>query len=70
MKVQATVVLTFQARSLGDAGTLLDDVLERARERDDVNVGQVEVLTPPGDRIVTLPAVPSGPPRGTVANGG
>jgi hypothetical protein len=57
MKVQATVMLSFQAKTFEDAGTLLDDVLAGARERDDVDVGQVEVMTPPGDHLVTLPPV-------------
>jgi transposase-like protein len=57
MKVQATVVRTFQAKSLAEAGAVLDDVLARARERDDVDVGRVEILSPPGDRAVTLPPV-------------
>jgi hypothetical protein len=57
MKVQATVTLRFQAKTLADAGAVLDDVLGRARERDDVDVGRVEVLTPPGDSAVTLPPV-------------
>jgi hypothetical protein len=46
MKVQATVVRTFQAKSLAEAGAVLDDVLARARERDDVDVGRVEILSP------------------------
>jgi hypothetical protein len=37
MKVQATVVLSFQAKSLAEAGAVLDDVLGRARERNDVS---------------------------------
>ena len=57
MKVQATVTLEFQAPTLADAGAVLDDVLRRARERDDVGVGRVEVVTPPGDSAVTLPPV-------------
>jgi hypothetical protein len=57
MKVQATVLLTFQAKSLADAGAVLDDVLVRARERDDVDVGRVEVASPPAERVVTLPPV-------------
>ena len=57
MKVQATELLSFQATSLADAGAVLDDVLARARERDDVDVGSVELVTPPGDRTVTLPPV-------------
>jgi len=76
MKVQATVLLTFQARSHAEAGAVLDDVLAPARERDDVDVGRVEVVSPPGDRAVTLPPLPAAaghaprvPPPGTVGNG-
>ena len=57
MKVQATVLLNFQAKTLADAGAVLDDVLARARERNDVDVGQVDFVSPPGDRGVTLPPI-------------
>jgi hypothetical protein len=57
MKAQATVVLTFQAKTLAEAGAVLDDVLGRARDRDDVDVGHVELVCPPGDHLVTLPPV-------------
>jgi hypothetical protein len=57
MKVQATVLLSFQAATLEDAGALLDDLLERARQREDVDVGHVDFSTPPGDRLVTLPPI-------------
>jgi hypothetical protein len=57
MKVQANVLLSFQAKTFAEVGALLDDVLERARERDDVDVGRVELASPPGDRAVTLPPV-------------
>jgi hypothetical protein len=57
MQVQAAVVLKFQAGSLSAAGTILDDVLARAQERDDVDVGQVTVTTPPGAVPVSLPPV-------------
>jgi hypothetical protein len=57
MKVQATVIIKFQAASLSEAGALLDDVLSRAHERDDVEVDQVTLTTPPGATPVTLPAV-------------
>jgi hypothetical protein len=57
MKVQATVLLSFQAKTFEEAGALLDDVLGPARERDDVDVGRVDFASPPGDRIVTLPPV-------------
>jgi hypothetical protein len=69
MKVEATVVLRLQASSLADAGAVLDDVLGRARERSDIEVGPVSVVTPPGGTPVSLPAVstpgevPSGVPR-------
>jgi hypothetical protein len=76
MKVQASVVLRFQAKTLTEAGAVLDDVLARARAREDVDVAAVELTSPPGDRLVTLPPVP-GPghaaPRvpftGNVGNG-
>jgi len=57
MKVQASVVLTFQAKTLTEAGAVLDDVLARARARDEVDVAAVELTSPPGDRLVTLPPV-------------
>jgi hypothetical protein len=66
MKVQATVLLSFQAKTFEEVGSLLDDVLGRARERDDVEIGRVDVTSPPGDRIVTLPPVSTpagGPPH-------
>jgi hypothetical protein len=77
MKVQATVVLTFQAKSLEQAGAVLDDVLARARAPEDVEVGRVEVVSPPGDRAVTLPPLPAStghaprvPPPGMQGMGG
>jgi hypothetical protein len=75
MKVQATVVLSFQAKTLTDAGAVLDDVLMRARDREDVDVAAVELISPPGDRLVTLPppgaghAAPGMPFTHNVANG-
>jgi hypothetical protein len=57
MKVRATIVLSFQAKTLTEAGALVEDVLARARERDDVDVAAVEVTSPPGDQPVTLPPV-------------
>jgi hypothetical protein len=76
MKVQATLVLTFQATSLERAGALLDDVIAHARERGDTDVSHIEVVSPPGDRAVTLPPLPAAtgyaprvPPPRTVGNG-
>jgi len=59
MKIQATVVLRFQAKTLTEAGAVLDDVLVRAREREEVDLAAVEMTTPPGDRLVTLPSMPA-----------
>jgi hypothetical protein len=62
MKVEATVHVSFQARTLEEAGAVLDDVLTRARERADVDVSRVEVVSPPGGgTAVTLP--PPSPAR-------
>jgi hypothetical protein len=76
MKVQASIVLSFQAKTLTEAGAVLDDVMGRARERQDVDVAAVELISPPGDRQVTLPpvpgpghAVPRVPFTGSVGNG-
>jgi hypothetical protein len=72
MKVEATVVFKFQAGSLSEAGSVLDDVLARAAERDDVDVAQVAVTTPPAATPVSLPAVstPGGYPPGVPHRGG
>jgi hypothetical protein len=58
MKVEARVVFKFQAGSLSEAGSVLDDLLERAGERADVDVVQVVVTTPSAATPVSLPAVP------------
>ena len=57
MKVQASIVLSFQAKTLTGAGAVLDDVLARARDREDVDLAAVELISPPGDRQVTLPPI-------------
>ena len=59
MKVQATIVLSFQAKTLTEAGALVDDVLARAREREDVDVAAVERTSPPRARLVPLPPGPA-----------
>jgi hypothetical protein len=58
MKLQATIVLSFQAPTLTQAGEKLDDVLERARARDDVDIESVELHTPAGAGPVSLPQMP------------
>jgi hypothetical protein len=65
MKVEATIVISYRADSFGDAGDALDDVLRRARERDDVEIESVQVATPATAGPVTLPHVetPPAPPR-------
>ena len=75
MKVDASVVFRFQAGSLAEAGALLDEVLERAHERDDIEVDQINVTTPPGSTPVSLPAIstpaeyPPGVPRSRAIDG-
>jgi hypothetical protein len=56
MRVQATVVFTFRAKGLADAGAVMDDLLAGARERDDGGIGGVEIVSPPGEHMVTLPS--------------
>jgi hypothetical protein len=65
MKLQATVVISYRADSFGDAGDALDDVLQRARERDDVEIDSVQFSTPASAGPVSLPYVetPPSPPR-------
>ena len=65
MKLQATIVISYRADSLGEGGGVLDDVLGRARERDDVEIESVELATPASAGPVSLPYVerPPDPPR-------
>ena len=55
MKLQATIVISYRADSLGDAGEVLDDLLQRARERDDIDIQSVQLATPDSAGPVTLP---------------
>ena len=66
MKVQATIVISYRADSFGDAGGALDDVLERARKREDVEIDSIQLGTPASAGPVTLPYVerPPAPPPG------
>jgi hypothetical protein len=57
MKVEASVVFRFQSSSLAEAGAVLDEILGRAHERDDVDVQQITAMTPPGSAPVSLPAL-------------
>jgi hypothetical protein len=63
MKLQATIVISYRADSFGDAGDALDDVLRRARERDDVEIDSIQVGTPASAGPVSLPYVERPPPR-------
>lgn len=45
----------YRADSFGDAGGALDDVLERAREREDVEIDSIQLGTPASAGPVTLP---------------
>jgi hypothetical protein len=62
MKLQATIVISFRADSLGAAGDALDDVLQRARERGDVEIDSIQVGTAAGTGPVSLPYVERQPP--------
>jgi hypothetical protein len=65
MKLQATIVISYRADSFGDAGDALDDVLQRARERDDVEIDSIQLSTPASSGPVSLPYVerPPAPPQ-------
>jgi hypothetical protein len=61
MKLQATIVISYRADSFGEAGGALDDLLRRAREREDVEIESVQVGTPVSAGPVSLPHVESPP---------
>ena len=63
MKVQATIAIAYRADSFGDAGDALDDVLQRARGRDDVEIDSIRLGTPASAGRVTLPYVERPPAR-------
>jgi hypothetical protein len=65
MKLQATIVISYRADSFGDAGNALDDLLQRAREREDVEIDSVQVGTPTSAGPVSIPYVerPPAPPQ-------
>jgi hypothetical protein len=65
MKIQATIVISYRADSFGDAGGALDDVLQRAREREDVEIDSIQLATPASVGPVSLPYVerPPAPPQ-------
>jgi hypothetical protein len=44
MKLQATIVISYRADSFGDAGDALDDLLQRARERENVEIDRISSL--------------------------
>jgi hypothetical protein len=65
MKLQATIVISYRADSFSEAGAVLDDVLGRAREREDVEIDSIELGTPASAGPVSLPYVerPPAPPQ-------
>jgi hypothetical protein len=65
MKLHATIVISYRADSFSDAGEALDDVLERARERGDVEIESIQLSTPTSAGPVSLPYVerPPDPPQ-------
>jgi hypothetical protein len=62
MKLQATIVVSYRADSLADAGDTLDDVLHRAREREDIEIESIQLHTPTSVGPVSLPRVETPPP--------
>jgi hypothetical protein len=62
VKLQATIVVSYRADSLAEAGDKLDDVLHRARQRDDIEIESIELHTPVSAGPVTLPRVETLPP--------
>ena len=65
MKVQATILISYRADSFGEAGAAIDDVLQRARESEDVEIDSIQLGTPASAGPVTLPYVerPPAPPQ-------
>jgi hypothetical protein len=65
VKLQVTIVISYRADSFGDAGDALDDVLHRARERDDVEIDSIQLRTPASAGPVSIPYVerPPAPPQ-------
>jgi hypothetical protein len=65
MKLQATIVISYRADSFSDAGDALDDLLQRAREREDVEIDSIQLATPTSAGPVSLPYVerPPAPPQ-------
>jgi hypothetical protein len=64
MKLTATIVISYRADSLSDAGHVLDEVLQRGREREDVEIESIQLSTPVSAGPVSLPYVetPPAPP--------
>jgi hypothetical protein len=62
MKLEATIVVSYRADSLAEAGDKLDDILRRAREREDIEVENIQLNTPVTAGPVSLPRVESPPP--------
>jgi hypothetical protein len=61
MKLQATIVISYRADCFGDTGGVLDDVLQRAREREHVEIDSIQLSTPASAGPVSLPYVESPP---------
>jgi hypothetical protein len=55
VKLRATIVDSYRADSFGDAGSALDDVLQRVREREDVEIDSIQLGTPASAGPVSLP---------------
>ncbi len=65
MKLQATIVISYRANSLREAGEKLDDVLVRAGGRTDVETESIELRTPVSAGPVSLPQIERAAPART-----
>ena len=61
MKLQATIIVSYRADSLAEAGEKVDDLLLRARQRGDIEIESIEVHTPVRAGSVSLPQVERAP---------
>ena len=61
MKLTATIVVSFQARTLAEAGARLDQLVAPAREREDIEIKSIELQTPSAGVPVTIPYAMAAP---------
>lgn len=65
MKFRATVVLDLGASSIAEAGTKLNELVEHAKRKHEMDVLDVQLGTAPKSEPVTLPPPLQRPERGS-----